>query len=376
MPPLYLLIKPASSLCNMRCGYCFYHDIGRNREQSDYGMMSLKTLENIVEKALAYGEKECTFAFQGGEPTLAGLSFYEKLIEFQKCYNRKKLTIHNVIQTNGYDLPKEWAAFLAENKFLVGISLDGTKHTHNLYRKSSGGEDTFFNILHTIDLLKEYKAEFNILTVVNSKTVAFPKKIYEFYQKNKFKYLQFIPCLDPLGEEWGKEGYSLSPRAYGRFLNDLFNLWFDDIAQGKESSVRQFDNYISILLGLGGEACDMRGICSIQNVVEADGEVYPCDFFVLDKYKLGNLNYVGFEDIMEQGKKLKFVESSMTTETECRSCRYFPLCRGGCRRHRMGEGQSLGRNYFCEAYKIFFGHCLERMEYLAGHIRKSKKYNI
>lgn len=361
MPPLNLLIKPSSGMCNLRCEYCFYHDVSENREQPNYGFMSENTLENILIKAFAFADGTCSFAFQGGEPTLIGLPFYEKLIELQKKYNKKQIKIFNVIQTNGYQLPEEWAIFFAKHNFLVGISVDGTKHIHDAFRKNPEQAGSFLSIMKTIDTFEQNKVEYNILTVVTNKIAKSIDKVYKYYKKMNFLYLQFIPCLDPLYTEPGSLPYSLTPQLYGTFLCRLFDLWYDDFMHGYRISIRQFDNYILLLKNNRAEACDMNGFCSIQNVIESDGEVYPCDFFVLDEYKLGNLNEVTFKEINEKRRKIEFVERSLEKDEDCRRCQYFPICRGGCTRHRAMAGSFSDRNYFCESYKMFFEHCLSRL---------------
>lgn len=373
MPPLYLLIKPVSGNCNMRCNYCFYMDEMKNRKQGSYGRMSVETLEILVKKALEYAEGTCGFAFQGGEPTLAGLSFYEELLRLQKQYNKKKIRIDNVIQTNGYSMNEEWAAFLAENHFLVGLSVDGICATHNACRKDAEGKDTFAQVMNAAELLKKAGAEHNILTVVNSKTAPKAARIYQFYKKNGFHYQQYIACLNPLD---GKEEpeYALTPEAYGKFLTELFDLWYLDVRKGQQPYIRQFENYVGILLGIEPEACEMKGICGLQNVIEADGSVYPCDFYVLDDYRLGNIREHTFGEILEKSIEMKFTEHSQVTDKECRSCRYFPLCRGGCGRHRMdGDGNRNGRNRFCQSYRMFFDAALPGLADIAEHIKHTNK---
>lgn len=379
MPPLHLFIKPASGSCNLRCRYCFYTDLTSLRETASYGVMSASTLEAIIQKAFACTDDECTFSFQGGEPTLAGLNFYKELIRLCEAYNNGKRTLHYAIQTNGYALDERWAAFLARHHFLVGISLDGTLHTHNAFRRTPDNQDTFGEIMHTIELFRKFQVEFNILTVVNKRTAAQVDKIYRFYRKNSFDYLQFIPCLDPLGSPPAQD-YSLSPEDYGRFLCRLFDLWYLDFKAGSGISIRQFDNYLSLLLYGYAEACDMNGICSMQNVIEADGSVYPCDFFVLDQYRLGNLNEVDFTEINKRRKELHFIEASTEKSSACLSCDYYPLCRGGCMRYRVMSSQTSlpgkaaekgpAENYFCQAYRQFFAHALPRLKELAALVSK------
>lgn len=371
MPPVQLLIKPSSGMCNLRCTYCFYSDITRKREQENYGFMTLETIEAIVKKTLDYADGSCGFAFQGGEPTLIGLDFFKEVLRMQEKYNTKKLQINNSIQTNGYHLDAEWAQFLAENRFLVGLSLDGIKQTHDAYRKNGDGRETFADIMVTAELFNRHHVEYNILTVVNQKTAAKISKIYAFYQKNNFRYLQFIACLDPIGETPGERDYSLTPEAYGKFLIELFDLWYLDLCGGKQPYIRQFENYIAILLGYQPESCEQRGICSVQNVVEADGSVYPCDFYVMDAYRIGNFNQDSFKTIRERGKTCGFVEQSLQQKETCINCPYGELCRGGCRRHRMvDENGQLGENYFCQSYQMFFEAALPRMREIAMRLGK------
>lgn len=366
MPPLHLFIKPASGTCNLRCGYCFYSDIMNLRRISSYGIMSESTLQELIKKAFAYAEGECTFSFQGGEPTLAGLPFYHKFLTLCQKYNQAKINLHFAIQTNGYQLSEEWAAFFAKNHFLVGISLDGTIHTHNAFRHTPEGKDTFYEIMNTIHLLQSYQVDFNILTVVNKKTAANIDKIYRFYQKNKFEYLQFIPCLDPFQAPPGSMEYSLTNELYSTFLCRLFDLWYTDFKAGRGISIRLFDNYLSLLIYGYAEACDMNGICSMQHVVEADGSIYPCDFYVMDSYCLGNITTTDLTAINQKRKELGFIEASEKKPSTCLSCEYYFLCRGGCMRYRVKtDDTELPKNYLCPAYHQFFAHSLTRLKELA-----------
>lgn len=375
MKYVHLLIKPSSGMCNLNCRYCFYHDIVEKREQRSYGFMEDSTLEEVIKKGIDYATKECTIAFQGGEPTLIGLDFFKKVVEFQKKYNTKNIVIHNAIQTNGINLDEEWADFLRDNHFLVGISLDGIKDTNDYNRLDARGNGTFNRVMQTIQLLESRHVEYNILTVVNRQTAKRVTKIYNFYKRNHLQYLQFIPCLDPFGEAPGQMEYSLTPKAYGEFLNALFDLWYQDFKKGENISIRQFENYVEMLLGYPPEACGMSGVCGYQHVVEADGSVYPCDFYVLDQYRLGNLNENTMEEINEKRKEIRFIEDSMKMDPKCQACRYFSLCRGGCRRHRLiKEDGSLGSNYFCESYEMFFAYTGARLTELAREIASRQRF--
>lgn len=371
MPPIYVMIKPVSGACNMNCQYCFYKNEMQNRSQALYGKMTEATLEHVVKKTLEFAEVECTFSFQGGEPTLAGLDFYQKLLELEDKYNEKKLPIHNVIQTNGLALDKEWCSFLAKHNFLVGLSVDGVRTAHDAFRKDASGNGTYFRVLEAAKMLRDAGCQFNVLTVVNAKTAPKIRRIYEQYRKLGFSWQQYIACLDPIWEAQNQQEYSLTPEAYGEFLIELFDLWDLDLRRGCQPNIRQFENYIGILLGILPEACEQRGICSHQSVIEADGSVYPCDFYVLDAYKLGNLNEHSFEEINRNRTNIGFVETSLNHTEECRLCEYFVLCRGGCRRHREQPGTQLGENWFCKSYKMFFHARLKRMREI-GELLQNK----
>lgn len=366
MPPLNFLIKPASGNCNIRCRYCFYHDVAENRGVSSYGMMSDETLEALIEKALATADGSCSFGFQGGEPTLAGLDFFRKVVALQKQYNRKGLRISNAIQTNGMVLDAEWAAFLAENHFLVGLSLDGTKEIHDANRLDPAGKGTFNRVLRTAQLLTAKKVEFNILTVVTRQSARHIDRIYGFFRRSGLNWLQFIPCLDPLGEERGSNPYSLTPEAYAKFLKTLFDLWYRDVKAGNFIYIRYFENLVGMAMGYPPESCGLSGRCVIQNVVEADGSVYPCDFYALDEWKLGNIRTDSIPGMMKSPAAQKFLAAPLDIPEKCRSCRHYAICRGGCRRDREPmRGDTLPLNYFCPAYEEFFDYAMPRLQELA-----------
>jgi len=360
---LSIMIKPSSSNCNMKCSYCFYHDISNKRTQRSYGFMDINLLEVIVQKAIAEAEEAVVFAFQGGEPSLVGLDYYQRLLEYVKKYNQKKLNINYAIQTNGLLINKEWAQFLAKNHFLVGVSLDGPKTIHDFFRIDLQGRGTYQRIMEGIEYLKRYQVDFNILSVVTSQLARHPHQVYRFFQKKGFNYLQFIPCLFPLGERPDFYPYSLTPERYGSFLKKLFDLWYHDVVHHNIVSIRYFDNLLQMMLGYPPEACDMAGHCSCQFIIEADGGVYPCDFYVIDQWHLGNIKEQSFSQLLNSSLARRFIQSSTYIDAVCRKCPWFPLCRGGCRRWREPfiEGKPQ-LNYLCLAYKDFFSYTIERFK--------------
>lgn len=351
MPPLSVLIKPAAGLCQYRCRYCFYADVLSHREAPANAVMSPDTLEALVRKALSYGEGSVTFSFQGGEPMLAGLDFYRELIRLQKRY-RRGAKILNAIQTNGGLINDEWADFFAENRFLVGLSMDGDRETHDLYRKDADGNGTFLKTEESAEMLRRRGVDFNILCVVNRQVASRPVETYEALRK--YGFLQFIPCIDA----FDGDGPRFSPTAeeMGEFLVKTFDLYRRDIEAGEYVSVRTFDNYIQILNGGRPENCAMTGRCACYFVIDADGSVYPCDFYVLDEWRLGNIRQDSFAQMSRSPRAGAFVSSSVYMHPECRTCAHYSLCRGGCRRDRepFDDMGRPGKNKYCEGFRAFF----------------------
>lgn len=359
MPPLSLMIKPVSSLCNLRCKYCFYADETLHRNVASYGMMTTQTLEIILQKALAQAEESITIAFQGGEPTLIGLEFYQFATKIVKKWNIKHIPVHYAFQTNGILLNDLWAKFFVEHDFLVGISLDGTKKIHDCNRVDPCNLGTFETVLDRIALLKKYHISFNILTVVTNRVAENVPTIYRFFSDNQLLYQQYIPCISPIGTDSGSEG--LTAKNYLRFLKNLFDRWYRDVAAGKFVYNQYFENLIGILRGQMPESCGLFGQCCMQYVAEADGSIYPCDFYVLDEYRLGNLVTDTFLQIDEKREQIKFIEKSREHDDACYLCRWFFLCRGGCRRDRQMADNTLGRNYLCSAYQGFFEYAMPKL---------------
>ncbi len=362
MPPVSVLIKPASSRCNMSCSYCFYCDEAEKRSQRSYGSMSDATLKNVIRRTMLRAEGMIGYAFQGGEPTLAGLDFFQRALELERQYAKNPIRVENSLQTNGLLLDEAWCRFLAENHFLVGLSLDGTKEIHDSLRRTGSGEPTFERTVRAAERMDAFGVDYNILTVVTPRVAADLRTIYSFYRDQGWEYQQYIVCLDPLGEPFGRSGYSLSPKKYGQFLIDLFDLWYNDLLEDRQPYIRQFENYVALAAGRIPESCDMRGTCGIQYVVEADGSVYPCDFYVLDDYRLGNFNEDRLDAIDAARSRIGFVERSCRLDPACLECPYYRLCRGGCPRSRERCADSdVYKNYYCEGYRMFFSHSYEKL---------------
>ena len=369
MPPLSILIKPASSACNLRCAYCFYADEASIRTVPNYGLMPQAVSHTLIEKAAGAAEGSITFLFQGGEPTLAGLDFYRDFVSCVKETVPKALAVQYAIQTNGMLLDRDWCRFFQENRFLVGLSLDGNRECHDRFRRDGEGKGTYHRVMKAARLLEEAGVDYNVLTVVTGHLARHIQSVFSALCKEGFRFQQYIPCLDPLEEERGGQGYSLSPDQYERFLKTLFDLWYRELEQGRYWSIRYFDNLVWMLNGHAPEQCSMLGCCGLQYLVEADGSVYPCDFYGLDGYRLGNIQQDSWEELDRVREKIGFVEASRRVPEECKTCQWYPLCRNGCRRDRAVEEDGLGRNYYCRAYAGFFAYALPRLRQAQSMLR-------
>lgn len=363
MSILTVMVKPMSGACNMRCSYCFYSDVMHHREQAVYPKMSLKALETLVKRALYYGREGVSFSFQGGEPTLAGTEFFEALVRYERMYNTAGVLVSNSVQSNGYDLPQDMIELFAREHFLLGISLDGDAQTHDRMRIDAAGKSTYSRIVGNIKRLQAAGVDFNILCVVNKYVAERPKEIFEALRK--YKYLQFIPCLD--GFDGEKQPYSLTAGDYLGFIKTTFDLYYQAYFDGAPVSVRNFDNYIAILLGQPPENCAMGGVCGQYFLVEADGSVYPCDFYVLDEWKLGNVQEQTFARLAKSEVGKRFRETSLEVPMRCRECRWYGLCRNGCKRERDPE---TGVNRNCECFKSFFEYAVPRMREIADDLNR------
>lgn len=351
MPPLSIMIKPASSLCNMRCRYCFYHDVSNIREVKSFGVMSESTAEKLIKKAFDFaGGESVAFAFQGGEPLIAGLDFFKSFVTLTKKFNKLNSVVYFGLQTNGTFVTNEWAEFFSENKFLIGLSLDGDRKD-NRFRIDEDGNNAFDKIIAAADIFKAHNVDFNILTVLTGYCAENIDTVYKSLTRKGFKYLQFIPCLRPFGDKSESELY-MTNRQYAKFLIHGFNAYVKDYVRGDYTSVRYFDNLVHLYLGNQTEQCGMCGHCMHQFVAEGNGNIYPCDFYCTDEWLLGNINETDFDSLAHCERATEFLRESLAVDEKCRSCKYYPLCRGGgCKRMRNDRD-------YCEAYKAFFSACL------------------
>ncbi|HEV3330111.1 MAG TPA: anaerobic sulfatase maturase [Bryobacteraceae bacterium] len=347
-----LLIKPASALCNLDCTYCFYLDRTADPyETSRTRIMSRETLQRLVEGYLAYSFPQSSFAFQGGEPTLAGLDFFQSLIEFQKRFGRRGQFVSNSIQTNGTLLTREWCELFRSYHFLVGISLDGPEDVHDAYRLNKAGHGTWKAVMDAVALLQREQVEFNILAVVSQANVRRALEMYRFFRGLGLEYFQFIPLVEfrPDGQP---EPFAISGEEYGQFLCDLFQAWWPE---RRTVRIRYFDNIAEALAGQKPSTCTMHQSCDSYAVVEHNGDVYPCDFFVERSWNLGNIHADNWQEIARRAGRRQFASKKIVPHAECSRCEFYSICQGGCPSNRHARrSQFEDLDPLCAGYKMIF----------------------
>ena len=375
-----LLIKPVSAYCDLQCRYCFYKDVEKHRSRRTTARMSDDVMQAVVEKGLADVDI-CTFGFQGGEPLLAGLGFFQKFVEEVGRLKKSDQKVLFTVQTNGWSVDERWADFFKKHEFLVGLSLDGVRKSHDSNRLGPCGEGTFEKVFAVACLLRDAGIPLNILCVLNRQTTERIEAIYRFLMRKGFFRQQYIPCLDPLdlsdpsiSRDWvdvseSLDEFSLTPSMYENAIKKLFDLWASDRMRGVPVYIRQFENGLQVLRGKTPEACTMYGKCCMQNVIEADGRVYPCDFYALDEYCMGNILETDFDTMLQESMEERagsFFEDPTRRDDRCPDCRWYPLCRGGCRRECAQDAKGRWKNRYCEANSHFFEYAIERLEWLAA----------
>ena len=366
MKHLSVLIKPASSLCNLRCKYCFYANVSSIRKIQSYGIMSREISEQIIDNLFSELDTgdELSIAFQGGEPTLAGLPWLEHFVSYAEQKD-PSVSLNFALQTNGILLDDTWCRFLKEHRFLVGLSWDGPASIHNTNRVDPQGQGTFSIIRHARQLLKKHAVEHNILCVLTNETARHPQQIWKFIEDQGIDFIQFIPCLDDLdcqGQNW-----ALTPKRFYNFYSTLFEFWHKAVQNGKYISVKLFDDIANLFLYRQVTACGLIGHCSMQYVVEADGSVFPCDFYVLDEYRLGNLCTDSPSSLFKNYLLSNFKFKASRLSLHCERCKYSSACGGGC--SRMKHNMYIDGSY-C-GYSALLDDILERLcrdaQKLASH---------
>jgi len=364
-----LLIKPAGPDCNIACKYCFYSTktelFGQGRHR-----MSDEVLDKLVDSYVRLRFDISSFAWQGGEPTLMGLDFYKKAVELQQQYGSDGQVVTNALQTNGILLDERWCKFLAEYKFLVGISCDGPKEYHDYYRRTLSGEGTFDKVMAGIKNCRRHKVEFNVLVLVNSRNVEAADEIFDFFKELKIKYLQFVQCVEQDPSTGRVAEFSITAEQYGAFLCRLFDRWAE---HGPDRiSIRTFDSILSYLMAGEHSLCTFRPHCNDYIVIEHNGDAFCCDFFVEDRWRLGNILETPIEKLASGKIKRDFSHLKAGISNKCLVCRHLGICRGGCLKDRIvTDGDYQAPSFFCAGYKRFFDYALPRFAQIAAKLSQA-----
>ena len=378
-PAFHVMAKPRGAICNLGCEYCYYLPKKALYPDSTF-RMSNQVLKSYVRQYIAAQQvPQVHFAWQGGEPTLMGLDFFRRVVGYQKEAARPGMRIENAIQTNGTLLNDDWCRFFAENHFLVGISLDGPREIHDVYRKDKGNRGTFDRVIHGIRLLKDYQVDFNILTCVSAANAEKPLEVYHFLRDEVgAEFIQFIPIVewerptDPQKERKLSER-SVNGEQYGYFLNSIFDDWLaHDLGK---IFVQIFDTSFGHWIGAPGGLCVFQETCGLALVTENNGDVYSCDHFVEPDCYLGNMLKTPLAEMVGSEKQRQFGLAKRNSLPQyCRSCSFLFACNGGCPKDRTDitpDGEP-GLNHLCSGFKTFFAHVDSPFRIMANLIRQHR----
>lgn len=360
-----LLVKPVSFDCNLRCRYCFYL---KKAEYfgSDRHLMSDQILEKMIANFMSTRQEVYSFGWQGGEPTLAGIDFFRRAVALMEKHGPPGSRCANALQTNGTCLDDAWGEFLARYRFLVGISIDGPPEWHDANRVQPGGSGSHADVMRGMAVLRRHRIDFNVLTLVNALTVREPLTLYRYLRDELgLNYHQYIECVEAEADGTLKP-YSITAEAWGDFLCQIFDVWYD--TDQNRVSVRLFDTILHKLLTGEANTCAASHHCGQYLVVEHDGSVYPCDFFVQPDYRLGNLQRQPLEQLLHSSTARAFAKRKMQTPSACRSCLYYRYCAGDCTKNRQTDGQSR----LCAGWKRFYAHALPRLQHIAAQLQTNR----
>jgi uncharacterized protein len=383
--PLYVMLKPSGARCNLRCRYCYYTEKSALYRQQE-SVMSDTLLEAFVRQYVeAQTMPQVLFTWHGGEPLLRPISFYRRALELQRRYARGRQT-DNCLQTNGVLLTDEWCEFLAENRFLVGISIDGPQPLHDLYRKEVGGGPTFDRVMHGIELLRKHGVEWNAMAVVTRQTTEQPRAFYHFFRDIGCEFLQFTPVVERVversdglrlaagGSRAGElTAESVTPEGWGTFLCGVYDEWVRrDVGR---LFVQIFDAVLANWMGQPPGVCALSPMCGHSAVMEWNGDVYSCDHFVFPEYLLGNIRQQSLTAMMYGPRQQHFGQMKLgALPRQCRECRWLHTCYGECPKNRFVTdvyGQP-GLNYLCDGYRRFFSHVAADMDFMKHLIESGR----
>ena len=355
-----IFVKPTGPACNLDCTYCYYLD----KDQLYPEKNTYKMPENLLEKYIkqhieASPDTKITFSWHGGEPTILGLEYYQKIVQIQRKHCPPGKTIHNGIQTNGTLLDQKWCQFLAKEKFAVGISIDGPPEIHNMHRMTKDKKPTYKKTIRGYNLLKKHGIYTDILCVVNAVNIKQPLRLYRFFKQLDAGYITFLPLVDHQPEKESKvSDISITPRDWGIFLSTIFDEWVaKDIGKIK---IQIFEEALRTAFNQEHSLCIFRPTCGDIPALEHNGDFYTCDHYVNPEHLIGNIQDTSLVELLEDPRQIAFGEAKQKTLPRyCRECEVLSMCNGECPKNRFIETPDgePGLNYLCEGYRHFFNHC-------------------
>lgn len=380
--PLYVMLKPAGSLCNLRCKYCYYLEKNALYTEQKNHVISDEMLDKFIREYIeAQTSPDVLFCWHGGETLMRPISFYRRAIELQRKYARGR-RIDNTIQTNATMLTDEWCEFFRENNFLVGVSIDGPQEFHDEYRRTATGKPTFHKVMQGIRLLNKHNVEWNALAVVNDFNADYSLEFYNFFKEIGCHYIQFTPIVErrierndglslaPGMEEGGElVDFSVTPEQWGKFLCTIFDEWVrHDVGT---YFIQIFDATLANWAGVQPGLCSLAKECGHAGVMEFNGDVYSCDHFVYPEHLLGNINEKTITEMMYGEKQREFAKlKHELLPQQCRECPVEFACHGECPKNRFTRDKygNPGLNYLCKGYRQFFEHVKPYMDFMKGEL--------
>ena len=373
--PMYIMVKPVGSACNLRCDYCYYLEKQHLYANEGRQMLSDELLERFIREYIeSQTTPEVLFTWHGGEPLVRPLAFYEKVVRLQQRYARGR-RIANSLQTNGTLINDDWARFFHDQGWLIGVSLDGPEAYHDAFRRTRGGGPSFRNVIRGIDILNRHAVEWNALAVANRLNGDHPLSFYRFFKNIGCRYIQVTPVVERLAhhddgrqlaslvDEGQLAPFSIRPKQWGNFLCTIFDEWVrHDVSM---FFINIFDATLSNWVGVAPGLCTMAKHCGHAGVMEHNGDVYSCDHFVFPEYKLGNIHEQSLVEMMYSERQRRFGRAKADSlPTQCRECQWLNACHGECPRNRFirtANGEP-GLNYLCEGYRQYFSHVAPYMD--------------
>lgn len=388
--PFSLLVKPASADCNLRCSYCFYLGHCDYYPEAPRHRMSPEVLEAMVRSYMATEQPTYQFGWQGGEPTLLGVDFFRRAVELQQRFGSSearlaaglppttpltpdgRVSVANGLQTNATLIDDDLARLLAEYHFLTGVSLDGPRNLHDRYRLTAAGRGSHADVLAGIRRLEACRAEFNILILVSAANLHEPAAVYHYLCDHGWLYHQYIPCLevDPRGAPLP---FAVTGEAWGEYLCRLFDCWY--AADTRRVSIRLFDSVLALLVDGARTICPFGSNCCQYFVVEYNGDVYPCDFFVERPLRLGNVTADAWEGLQHSPAYRSFGEQKSRWNPRCDACEWQWICQGDCLKHRLcaGGGDPRQLSLLCAGWQRFYEHTMPRFRALAAQVVEERR---